>query len=352
MLLIIKLNETFKLNFLMEKLISKNERIFIAGGNGMAGSAIKRSLLKYGYGDNNLGGYIFTPSRKELDCSCSTSVRTWLKENSPSIVIIAAAKVGGILANSSMPADFLLENLKIQTNLIDSAWRYGVKRLLFLGSSCIYPKLATQPIKEEYLLSGPLETTNEWYAIAKICGIKLCESLSKQYNFDAISLMPTNLYGPGDNYDPYNSHVMASLISKFCKATKNSYDSVTCWGSGKPLREFLYVDDLGDAVVFALERFAPGKYFSPLDEEDNPLYFLNVGTSKDISIKDLAHKIATLSGFKGEIKWDNQKPDGTPKKQLNIQKISELGWEPKITLEDGIKKTIADYKIKKFKRIS
>ena len=330
----------------MQNLINKNEKFLIAGANGMAGSAIKRALLKSGYGDPNNGGSLFTPSRKELNFLNHFSVEEWFIHNKPSVVIVAAAKVGGILANSNMPADFLIENLKIQTNLIDASFRHGVKRLLFLGSSCIYPKFSSQPIKEEYLLSGSLEPTNEWYAIAKICGLKLCEALRKQYNFDAISLMPTNLYGPGDNYHPENSHVMAALIKKFSDAVKNSYNSVTCWGSGTPLREFLYVDDLGDAVVFALERFYPGSNLSPEDKEGNPLFFLNVGTGKDISIKLLSEKIAKLTGYKGEIKWDLEKPDGTPKKQLNIERILNLGWEPKTNLDNGLIKTIADYRKK------
>ncbi len=328
----------------MSQLISFQERIFIAGSSGLAGSAIYRSLKKMGYGSQEKGGLILTPKRKELDLLSFEAVNSWFIKNRPSIVIIAAAKVGGILANSLQPADFILENLKIQTNLIEASWRNGVRRLLFLGSSCIYPKNSKQPIKEEYLLQGPLENTNESYALAKIAGIKLCESLRKQYQFDAISLMPTNLYGLGDNYDDNASHVMAALIKKFCNAKKYSLDEVVCWGSGKPFREFLYVNDLGDAVVFALEKWNPSSSSSPIDKDGNPLLYLNVGTGKEISIKKLAELIARLCNYEGKIKWDLSKPDGTHQKLLNIERISQLGWTHKTKLEDGIKKTINFYK--------
>lgn len=244
----------------MSKKILLNEKIFIAGATGMAGSAICKALFRKGYGHKN-GGVILTTTRKELDLLDSNAVKLWFEVNKPTVVIIAAAKVGGIMANSSYPTQFILDNLKIQNNLIENSWLTGVKRLLFLGSSCIYPKFANQPIKEESLLSGQLEETNQWYGIAKISGIKLCEALRKQYNFDAISLMPTNLYGPGDNYHPQNSHVMASFIRKFYEASINSLPSVTCWGTGSPLREFLHVDDLGDAVVFALENWDPNSIY-------------------------------------------------------------------------------------------
>ena len=305
----------------------------------MAGSAICRSLIKNGYGSTN-GGNILKPRRKDLDLLDTNKVREWFKNNKPTVVIIAAAKVGGILANSTYPTQFLLDNLKIQNNLIENSWQNGVKRLLFLGSSCIYPKFAEQPINEDSLLTGTLEDTNQWYAISKISGIKLCDALRKQYNFDAISLMPTNLYGPGDNYHNENSHVMASLIKKFYKASKNSIPSVTCWGTGKPLREFLHVDDLGEAVVFALENWDPNSKNGPKDNNNNPLTILNVGTGKDISIKELANKISNLVNYKGKIIWDKNKPDGTPKKQLDISRIKNLGWVPKISLEEGILKTI------------
>ncbi len=328
----------------MNNKINKSERIFIAGANGMVGKAIKRSLIKLGYGLKENQGALLTPSRKELDLLDYKKVENWFVKNKPTIVILAAAKVGGIQANNSMPANFILENLKIQNNVIENSWKTNVKRFLFLGSSCIYPKFAKQPIKEEYLLDGQLEKTNEWYAIAKIAGLKLCNALRNQHGFDAISLMPTNLYGPGDNYHPENSHVMASLISKFSKASLESKTFVECWGSGTPLREFLHVDDLGDAAVYCLENWHPSSKNSLKDECGIALNHLNVGTGKDISIKQLAKKIAEFCEFKGEIIWDKTKPDGTPKKQLDTSKISQLGWYPKIELDDGIKKTIFLYK--------
>ena len=330
----------------MSKKILLNEKIFVAGATGMVGNAICRSLFRNGYGKIN-GGQVLKPSRKELDLLDTNKVRKWFEINKPTIVIIAAAKVGGILANSTYPTQFLLDNLKIQNNLIENSWQTGVKRLLFLGSSCIYPKFAHQPINEESLLTGQLEETNQWYGIAKIAGIKLCDALRKQYNFDAISLMPTNLYGPGDNYHPQNSHVMASLIRKFYEASIKSLPSVMCWGTGSPLREFLHVDDLGNAVVFALENWDPNSKNAPKDENNNKLTTLNVGTGKDISIKELAFKISNLLNYKGKIIWDKSKPDGTPKKLLNIQKIQSLGWEPKISLSEGIKNTIELYKYEK-----
>jgi len=326
------------------KKIERSERIFIAGANGMVGSSIKRSFIKSGYGIDEDKGSILTPSRKELNLLNFKEVENWFIKNKPTIVILAAAKVGGIQANDTLPADFILENLKIQTNVIENAWKTDVKRFLFLGSSCIYPKFAKQPIKEEYLLEGTLETTNQWYAISKIAGLKLCEALRNQHGFDAISIMPTNLYGPGDNYHPENSHVMAALISRFSKASIECKPFVECWGSGTPLREFLHVDDLGDAVVFCLENWQPSDENSPKDLYGNSLNHLNVGTGKDISIKQLAKKIAYYSEFKGEIIWNDSKPDGTPKKQLDISKISKLGWLPKIKLDDGIQQTITLYK--------
>ncbi len=328
----------------MKKLISKSERFFIAGSRGMVGQAIVKTLREKGYGSNEHGGVLLTPSRKELNLLNPEDVEKWFSKYKPTVVVLAAAKVGGIHANNSMPADFILENLKIQNNVIENSWKTNVKRFLFLGSSCIYPKLAKQPIKEEYLLDGHLEKTNEWYAIAKIAGLKLCNALRMQHGFDAISLMPTNLYGPGDNYHPENSHVMAALISKFSKAILESKSFVECWGSGTPLREFLHVDDLGDAAVFCLENWQPDSENSPKDLYGNPLNHLNVGTGKDISIKELAKKISDFSRFNGETIWDKTKPDGTPKKQLDISKITRLGWLPKIKLDDGIKQTISLYK--------
>jgi GDP-L-fucose synthase len=249
--------------------------------------------------------------------------------------------VGGIHANNSYPADFLLANLKIQNNVIESAWRSGVRRLLFLGSSCIYPKFADQPIREEALLTGALEPTNEWYAIAKITGIKLGQALRKQHGFDAISLMPTNLYGPGDNYHPTNSHVLPALIRRFHEATERGDASVTCWGSGSPLREFLHVDDLGEACVFALEHWDPAAPEAPKDEAGEPLPFLNVGTGVDLTIRALAEAVAQATGFQGEIVWDSSKPDGTPKKQLDVSRLAQLGWRARIPLAEGLTSTVA-----------
>jgi len=269
-------------------------------------------------------------------------VQRWFAEHQPTVVVLAAAKVGGIQANTTYPADFLLDNLKIQTNVIETAWR-SVRRLLFLGSSCIYPKFAEQPIREEALLTGPLEPTNEWYAIAKITGIKLCEALRKQHGFDAISLMPTNLYGPGDNYHPTNSHVLPALIRRFHEAAERGDACVTCWGSGTPMREFLHVDDLGQACVFALEHWQPG----PEEQQ-----FLNVGTGVDLTIRELAEAVAAATGFHGEILWDTSKPDGTPKKQLDMSRLSALGWQPRIQLGDGIHNTVRDYcKSSKFNQL-
>ncbi len=327
----------------MRKSIQPHDKIFVAGAKGMVGSSIVRKLIEKGYGDKQHGGSLLTPTKSELDLTDINSVQKWFEINKPTLVIIAAAKVGGILANSMHPATFLLENIKIQTNLIESAFSFGTRRLLFLGSSCIYPRHADQPIKEEALLSGPLELTNECYAIAKISGIKLCQSLRMQYGFDAISLMPTNLYGPNDNYHPTESHVMAALIRRFFEAKKSNSTSVTCWGTGSPLREFMYVDDLGDAVIFALENWFPSSVEAPLNDEGEPLTYLNVGTGKDISIKDLSEKIANLIGFQGEILWDSSKPDGTPKKQLDISRLLKMGWNPKITLDQGIEETIKTY---------
>lgn len=312
----------------MSSLITQDDRIFVAGHRGMAGSAICRALERGGYHQ------LLTASRTELDLLDGSAVEAWFVKNKPTVAVLAAAKVGGIKANSSYPADFLLENLKIQTNVIETAWRSGVRRLLFLGSSCIYPKFAEQPIKEEALLTGALEPTNEWYAIAKIAGIKLCEALRKQHGFDAISLMPTNLYGPGDNYHPETSHVLPALIRRFYEAAQSGADSVVCWGTGQPLREFLHVDDLGEAVLFTLANWFP---------ESGDELFLNVGTGSDLSIRGLAIEVARATGFKGNIIWDNSKPDGTPKKQLDVGRLKSLGWEAKITLRDGIQETVQSF---------
>ena len=302
----------------------------------MVGSAIKRGLLKKGYTK------LLTPSRNQLNLLDSDSVKNWFKDNKPEIVIIAAAKVGGIHANNSFRGDFILENLKIQTNIIENAWQNSTRRLIFLGSSCIYPKYSPQPIKEEYLLSSELEITNEPYAIAKIAGIKLCAALKQQYNFDAISLMPTNLYGPGDNYHITNSHVLPALIRKFHNAKSENLNEVTCWGSGEAKREFLYVDDLAKATIFVLEKISSENQLI-YDKNCNYLGYLNIGIGSDISIKNLAIKIAKEFNFKGEIKWDTSKPDGTPRKLLDVSRINNLGWYSDISIEQGIKKTIISY---------
>ena len=320
-----------------KKLINYSDRIFVAGHNGMAGKAIMNELMNNGYKN------ILTANRSELDLTDNMAVGKWFEKNKPSVVVLAAAKVGGIKANSEFPFDFLINNLKIQTNVIENSYLKKVKRFLFLGSSCIYPKLCNQPIKEEYLLESSLENSNQWYAIAKISGIKLCQSLRIQHNFDSISLMPTNLYGPGDNYHSYNSHVLPSLIRKFDQAKSSDEKSVTCWGSGSPFREFLHVSDLAKACVFSLEFWDPDSKESPKDNSGKPLTLLNVGTGKDISIKALSEMIANKFNFRGEIIWDKTKPDGTPKKLLDISKIESLGWSPKISLEEGLCSTIEDY---------
>jgi GDP-L-fucose synthase len=319
-------------------LLKKTDRIFVAGHNGMVGNSIVKSLNSNGYKN------ILSTNRDLIDLRNSISVKDWFENNKPDITIIAAAKVGGIFANSSYPYEFLLDNLKIQNNVIESAWKNGVRRLLFLGSSCIYPKFASQPIKEDYLLNGCLESTNQWYAIAKIAGIKLCEALRHQHGFDAISLMPTNLYGPNDNYHPLNSHVIPALIQRFHNAVLNKKKVVKCWGSGKPLREFLHVDDLGNACCFALENWDPNSKNAPTDENGKKLHYLNVGTGIDYPIKYIANRIAAEMSFDGEIEWDQSKPDGTPRKLLDVSNINKLGWEHKIKLEEGIRRTVIDYK--------
>jgi len=327
------------------KKISLSDKIFVAGSTGMVGKAVIKKLKNHGYGSIKYGGLILQPRRKELDLLKQNLVDEWFDFNKPDVVILAAAKVGGILANSRFPSDFIIENLKIQLNVIESAFKHGVKRFLFLGSSCIYPKFSKQPISEESLMKGELEKTNDCYAIAKIAGIKMCESLNYQKGFDSISLMPTNLYGPGDNYNKNESHVVASLIRKFAEAKRNKSRTVVCWGSGNPMREFLHVDDLGDAIVFALENWDPKDNLAPKDVHGNPLYFLNVGTGKDITINELAIKIKKFTGFEGDINWDKTKPDGTPKKLLDISRFSNLGWFPKISLNEGLKNTINNFSI-------
>ncbi len=310
-------------------LTNHDDSFYVAGHKGMAGSAICRALLKNGYKK------ILKASREELNLEDGNQVEEWMTRNKPNIVIIAAARVGGIHANNQFPVDFLLSNLKIQNNLIESSFKNNVKRLLFLGSSCIYPKYANQPIKEESLLTGLLEPTNESYAIAKIAGLKLCSSYKKQYGFDAISLMPTNLYGPGDNYNQNNSHVLPAFIRRFHEAKEKNLTTVKCWGSGKARREFLHVDDLGQACIFALEKWKPSK-------ED--IQYLNVGTGVDLTIKELAEVTAKTCGYNGKIEWDTTKPDGTPKKQLDVTLIQKLGWTHKIKLEDGLIETVKEFK--------
>ncbi|KZR66157.1 MULTISPECIES: GDP-L-fucose synthase family protein [Prochlorococcus] len=310
------------------KLIASEDKIFVAGHRGMAGSAICRALIKSGYQN------LITVSRKDLDLRDAQAVSYWFEQHCPDVVVLAAAKVGGIFANKNYPADFLLDNIKIQNNVIEQAFQKGCKRLLFLGSSCIYPKFAEQPIQEEALLTGSLEPTNEWYAIAKIAGIQLCRALKTQHDFDALSLMPTNLYGPGDNYHPQNSHVLPAMIKRFSDAKQQNEQLVTCWGSGRPRREFLHVNDLAKACVMALEEW------KPTNETPN---HLNVGTGIDIEIKELARLISSSVGFKGTIEWDTSKPDGTPRKLLDVSRIQALGWKPGIKLGDGINATVEDF---------
>ena len=324
-------------------LIQPSDRFFVAGASGMAGSAIVRALQRNGYGDPDKGGELLTPSRQELNLLDDSAVQHWMNKRKPDVVVLAAATVGGIEANRSRPADFILENLRLETQVIEAAWRTGVRRLLFLGSSCIYPKFASQPIREESLLTGALEPTNAWYAIAKIAGIKLCEALLLQHGFDAISLMPTNLYGPGDNYHSSNSHVLPAMIRRFHEAKQRNDKSVSCWGTGTPLREFLHADDLGEACVFALENWSALSENAPKDDKGNSLAFLNVGTGKDISIRNLAEKIAANIGFEGNIRWDHSKPDGTPRKQLDVSRLAALGWHAKIDLSEGLTSTLIDF---------
>lgn len=301
-------------------MISKKAKIYIAGHRGMVGSAIWRTLLDNGY--SNLIGR----TSAELDLRNQEAVQQFFTEEQPEVVIDAAARVGGILANNEFPYQFIMENMQIQNNLIDTALKSGVEKFIFLGSSCIYPKLAPQPLKENYLLTGTLEPTNEWYAIAKITGVKACQAIRKQFNKDYVSLMPTNLYGTYDNFDLNTSHVLPAMIRKFHEAKENNNASVTLWGSGTPMREFLFVDDMAAAVVFALENKLPD-------------YLYNVGTGVDLTIKQLAETIQKIVGHQGQIIWDSSKPDGTPRKLMDISKMHALGWKHSIELEEGIQKT-------------
>ncbi len=328
----------------MKNGIKDGDKIFIAGVRGMVGSAIYRLLSDPKKNFNFKEIKLLTPTRKELNLEESDQVNYWFKKNKPNIVILAAAKVGGINANNKLPTEFLLNNLKIQNNIIEASFKNKTRRLLFLGSSCIYPKAAAQPIKEEYLLTSSLEKTNQWYALAKIAGIKLCEALNHQYNFDAISLMPTNLYGRGDNYNEKNSHVIPALIYKFYFAKQNNLKFVRCWGSGKPFREFLYVDDLANACIFALNNWFPKNKDSPKDNLGKPLHWLNVGCRNEVSIKQLAEKIANLFKYDGEIIWDEKMPDGTLRKKLDTSKLNNLGWKAEVDIEEGLKRTIEHFK--------
>lgn len=300
--------------------LSDATSVFVAGHRGLVGSALLRKLTQLGC--NNL----LVRTHAELDLRDRSAVDGFFRENRPEIVFLSAARVGGILANSSRPAEFLYDNLMIQTNVIHSAWEYGVKKLLFLGSSCIYPKLAMQPIREEYLLSGPLEATNEAYAIAKIAGLKLAAAYRSQYGFSAISIMPTNLYGPGDNFDLESSHVLPAMIRRFHEAQVAGASTVTLWGSGTPRREFLHVDDLADAACFLMEKY------------DSP-ELLNVGVGEDITIAALADLVARAVGYSGGVVFDHSHPDGTPRKLLDVSRLNSFGWSARITLEQGIAST-------------
>lgn len=300
--------------------MSKEIKIYVAGHKGMVGSSISRALQKKGY------THLIGRSSKELDLRNQQNVLDFLKKEKPDVVIDAAARVGGILANKNYPYQFLMENMQIQNNLIDGAFQTGVEKFIFLGSSCIYPKFAPQPLKEEYLLTNSLEPTNEWYAVAKISGVKACQAIRNQYQKNYVSLMPTNLYGYFDNFDLNTSHVLPAMIRKFHEAKNNNHSDVVLWGSGSPMREFLFVDDLAEAVVFTMEN--------NLSE-----HLYNVGSGKDITIKELAEKIQRIIGHHGTIIWDQSKPDGTPKKLMNVSKMKEMGWQYSTELEEGIEKT-------------
>jgi GDP-L-fucose synthase len=301
-------------------MIHRTDKIYVAGHQGLVGSAIVRRLLSLGF-DN-----LVLRNRASLDLTNVGQVADFFAEERPDLVFLAAAKVGGILANDSFPADFIRENLQIELNVIDAAYRNGARKLQFLGSSCIYPKLAPQPLHEGSLLTGPLEPTNQWYAVAKIAGIKLCQAYSKQFAFDAISLMPSNLYGPGDNFHPEHSHVLPGLMRRFHEAQQNADTEVVVWGTGHPLREFLYVDDLADAAVFLMDRYS--------DDE-----IVNIGVGTDVSIRELAEQIKDVVGYRGSIRFDATKPDGTPRKLLDVTKLNSLGWRPRTTLGEGLRAT-------------
>jgi GDP-L-fucose synthase len=304
--------------------MDEQARIFVAGHRGLVGSAMVRRLEAAGCGN------LLTVSRQALDLRVESAVDGFFAQERPEYVFLAAAKVGGILANSTHPAEFLRDNLAIQTNVIHAAWKHGVRKLLFLGSSCIYPKFAPQPIREEYLLTGELEPTNQAYAIAKIAGIEMCQAYRKQYGFPAISLMPTNLYGPGDNFDLHNSHVLPALLRKFHEAAVAEAPEVVVWGTGAPRREFLHVDDLADAAVFLMQHYDSGD-------------IVNVGTGQDLTIAELAETIARITGYRGRLSFDASKPDGTPRKLLDVAQLAGLGWKARIPLEAGIAGTYRWY---------
>ena len=304
----------------MEKL----SKIYVAGHGGMVGSALVRTLKSQGY--NN----IITRSHSQLNLCSQSDVRDFFEEEQPDYVFLAAAKVGGIVANSSYPADFMYDNMMIEMNVINSAWKTNCKKLLFLGSSCIYPRMAPQPMSESCLLTSELEKTNEAYALAKISGLKYCEYLNIQHGTEYISAMPTNLYGPNDNYHPQNSHVLPALIRRFHQAKEENASEVVCWGTGSPMREFLYVDDLADACVFLMNNYTGNET-------------INIGTGKEVSIKELSELTAKIVGYHGEIKWDTSKPDGTPRKLLNVSKLKSLGWTYKTDLEEGITLAYNDF---------
>jgi GDP-L-fucose synthase len=302
--------------------LNQESRIYVAGHRGLVGAAVVRALRQHGYRN------LLLRTHQELDLTDQRAVHEFFESQRPAAVIMAAARVGGIHANSTRPALFIRDNLLIQDNVIDAAHRSGVAKFVFLGSSCIYPKLAPQPIKEEYLLTGPLEPTNEWYAIAKIAGVKMCQAYRREYGFNAISLMPTNLYGPGDNFDLQNSHVLPALIRRFHEAKLRGDETMSIWGTGTPRREFLHVDDLADAVIYLLKNY-----------EDESI--VNIGWGEDVTIRALAELVMAVSGYQGRLEFDPSKPDGTPRKLLDTTRLTGLGWRPKIPLETGIESTYA-----------
>jgi len=304
--------------------MNKNSRIFVAGHRGMVGSALMRCLERNGFTE------LITAAKNELDLTRQSEVEIFFKKEKPEYIFLAAAKVGGIIANNDHPADFMYENIILEMNVIHSAWKNGCKKLLFLGSSCIYPRMAPQPMPESCLLTSELEKTNEAYALAKISGLKYCEFLNRQYGTDFISAMPTNLYGPNDNYHPTNSHVLPALIRRFHEAKVNGSKEVICWGTGRPLREFLYVDDLADACLFLMNNYSGNET-------------VNIGTGKEVSIMELTEIVAKTVGFEGEIKWDGSKPDGTPRKLLDVSKLERIGWKYTTGLRDGVRLAYKDF---------